>query len=196
MEYAVGEGHRIRFWYDPWSGPIPLKDLYPDLFTCAVSKEAWIFDSVVSNLEGGNRSWNLHFCRAFHEREVERACSLLKHLYSNMPRGEGDDVFTQKLNHFGVFDVRSYYNLLANPDALLLSLFSGTFGVQRYLKGCFSFYGQQLGIVFLPLITWFLGVYHWLISVAFAGVMRKLWIIFYSIVSLLMPCEAFLIFGI
>ena len=81
--------------------------------------------------------------------------------------------------------------------ALLLSLFPGSaFGVQRYLKGCFSFYGQQLGIVFLPLITSFLGVYHWLISVAFAGVMRKLWIIFYSIVSLLMPCEVFLIFGI
>ena len=49
------------FWHDPWSGPIPLKDLYPDLFACAVSKEAWIFDLVVSNLEGGNRSWNLQF---------------------------------------------------------------------------------------------------------------------------------------
>ena len=71
---------------------------------------------VVSNLEGGNRSWNLQFHRAFHERGVERACSLLKHLYSNMPRGERDDTLTWKLNRFGVFDVYSYYNLLADPD--------------------------------------------------------------------------------
>ena len=71
---------------------------------------------VVSNLEGGNRSWNLQFHRAFHERGVERACSLLKHLYSNMPSGEGDDTLTWKLNRSDVFDVRSYYNLLADPD--------------------------------------------------------------------------------
>ena len=37
-------------------------------------------------------------------------------------------------------------------------------------------------------LIWFLGIYHWLIGVACAGVMRKLWIIFYSIVSLFMPC--------
>ena len=83
--------------------------------------------------------------------------------------------------------------------ALLQSLFLGNvFGVQRYLKGCLSFYEQQLGVVFLPLIIWFLGIYHWLIGVACAGVMRKLWIIFFSIVSLLMPCgvKFFLIFGI
>ena len=102
------EGHHICFWYDPWSGSIPLKDLYPDLFACAVSKEAWISDLVISNLEGGSRSWNLQFRRAFHEKEVERAFSLLKHLYSNMPRGEGDKILTWKLNRFGVFDVRSY----------------------------------------------------------------------------------------
>ena len=36
----MGEGHHIHFWYDPWSGPITLKDLYPDLFACAISKEA------------------------------------------------------------------------------------------------------------------------------------------------------------
>ena len=40
VEYAMGEGHHIHFWYDPWSGPITLKDLYPDLFACAISKEA------------------------------------------------------------------------------------------------------------------------------------------------------------
>ena len=73
--------------------------------------------------------------------------------------------------------------------SLLPSLFPrSAFGEPRYLKGCLSFHGQQLGVVFSPMIIWFLGGYHWLIGVACAGVMRKLWIIFYSIVSLLMPC--------
>ena len=48
----MGEGHHIHFWYNPWRGLIPLKDLYPNLFACSVSKEAWISNLVVSNLEG------------------------------------------------------------------------------------------------------------------------------------------------
>ena len=34
--YAAGKGNRIRFWHDPWSGPISLKELYPELFACVV----------------------------------------------------------------------------------------------------------------------------------------------------------------
>ena len=33
-----------------------------------------------------------------------------------MPRGERDDMLTWKLNRSSVFDVHSYYNLLADPD--------------------------------------------------------------------------------
>ena len=32
-----------------------------------------------------------------------------------MPRGEGDDNLTWLLTRSGTFDVRSYYNFLANP---------------------------------------------------------------------------------
>ena len=54
--YSVGEGHRISFCHDPWCGITPLKDLFPNLFTCPRSKEAWIFDLIVSASEGGSRS--------------------------------------------------------------------------------------------------------------------------------------------
>ena len=53
--YAVGEGFHIRFQYDPWSDPNPLKDLYPDLFVKAISKESWIADLVFNAPEGGGR---------------------------------------------------------------------------------------------------------------------------------------------
>ena len=54
------EGSRVSFWHDPWCGPTPLKELFSSMYACSVSKEAWISDLVVSNLEGG-RSWNLLF---------------------------------------------------------------------------------------------------------------------------------------
>ena len=43
----MGEGHRVRFWYKPWCGPIPLKDLYPDLLLVLFPKKLgfliWLF---------------------------------------------------------------------------------------------------------------------------------------------------------
>ena len=52
--YNVGEGCRVSFWHDLWSGPIPLKELFPAMFACTKSKEAWVSDLVVSTLVGGN----------------------------------------------------------------------------------------------------------------------------------------------
>ena len=54
--YAAGKGFRIWFWHDPWSSPTHLKELYPELFACAVDKEARIFDMVDIAPNGGDRS--------------------------------------------------------------------------------------------------------------------------------------------
>ena len=56
----MGEGNRVRFWHDPWCGPTPLKELFPSMYDCSVSKEAWVSDLVVSNSEGCS-SLNLLF---------------------------------------------------------------------------------------------------------------------------------------
>ena len=37
---VVGEAIHIRFWYDPWSGPSSLRDLYPDFSAYAVVKKS------------------------------------------------------------------------------------------------------------------------------------------------------------
>ena len=75
--YVVGEGRRIRFWYNLWSSPISLKDLYMDLFACAVAQEALSSDLVFTALDGGVRSWNLLFHRDFNDWELERFYELL-----------------------------------------------------------------------------------------------------------------------
>ena len=58
--FNVREGSRVSFWHDPWCGPTPLKKVFPSMYDCSISKEAWVSDLVVSNSEGG-RSWNLLF---------------------------------------------------------------------------------------------------------------------------------------
>lgn len=39
----------------------PVKELFPDLFTHSLSKEAWISNLIVSASVGGSRSWNFQF---------------------------------------------------------------------------------------------------------------------------------------
>ncbi|XP_065636444.1 uncharacterized protein LOC136070428 [Quercus suber] len=83
MVYAAGEGNRIRFWHDPLSGPIPLKELYLELFACAVN--------------------------SFNEWELWRFYSFYEHVSARIPSGEGEDILIWQLNRSGVFDVRSFY---------------------------------------------------------------------------------------
>ena len=113
--YAVGEGFHVRFWHDPWSSPTALKDLYPTMFAIAANKEAMIFDMVDFALDGGGKSWNLSFCRAFQDWETGIFYDFFAHISSKLPRGS-DDTMIWQLNRSGVFDVRSFYiSLLATP---------------------------------------------------------------------------------
>ena len=63
--YVAGEGFRIRFWYDSWSSPTALKDLYPAMFAIVVDKIAMISDMVDYEPDGGGRSWNLRSVMLF-----------------------------------------------------------------------------------------------------------------------------------
>ena len=54
--YVAGEGFRIRFWYDSWSSPTALKDLYPAMFAIAMDKTVMISDMVDYASDGSGRS--------------------------------------------------------------------------------------------------------------------------------------------
>ena len=88
MVYATGEGNRIWFWHNPWSGPISLKELYPELFACAVVQEALISNMVIfAPNEGGSL-----FRRNFNEWELRKFYSFYKHVSARIPSGEGEDI--------------------------------------------------------------------------------------------------------
>ena len=49
----VGDGSRILFWHDKWTGDVPLKILYSQLFLCSANKEVCISE-VLSPPVGDN----------------------------------------------------------------------------------------------------------------------------------------------
>lgn len=89
----MGKGNRIQFWCDPWSGHLPLRELYPDLFACSVSKEVMVCVGFFSRW--GSSSWNL---RAFQDWELEDVYSFFEFLYSKLPGGDGDDKLSWRLS--------------------------------------------------------------------------------------------------
>ena len=115
---AAGEGNRIRFWHDPWSGPIPLKELYPELFVYAVVQEALISDMVIFAPNGGGTSWTFLFRHNFNEWELRRFYSFYEHVSARIPSGEGEDILIWQLNCSGVFDVRSFYIALLKAPSV------------------------------------------------------------------------------
>ena len=148
---VVGEGFHIRFWYDLWCGQIPLKDLYPDLFSRAMGKEASIFELITISSNGGSRSWNIQFLKALDEWEEERVFSFYEHVYSKC-LGVRELIVcfgSQPRMVFLMCTLSIILYLLLLPFLSLGSIF----GVLRYLEECLSFYGLQLGIVFLLLTT-------------------------------------------
>ena len=87
----MGEGCRVSVWHDPWSGPIPLKELFPAMFACSLFEEAWVSNLVVSTLGGGSRSWNLLFYHDPQDWEANTIYSFFELIHSSIPRGEEDD---------------------------------------------------------------------------------------------------------
>ena len=99
-------------------------------------------------------------------------------------KGGGDDVLIWQFNHSGIFDVPSFYNSLLKAPSVSFPKQS-IWCVKVPKRVFFIFYGLLLGVGFLQQITLLRRTCLLLIGVAYVGVMRKLWITFCSIISLL-----------
>ena len=61
--FQVGDDNCVRFWFDPWSGHPPMRDLYLTLFECLANKDAIVSDVLKYQLDGVEGMWNLRFHR-------------------------------------------------------------------------------------------------------------------------------------
>jgi hypothetical protein len=56
IRYEVGDRTKIRFWHHACCGDQPLKEAFPELFSIARCKEAWVVDNMLSS--NGIIQWN------------------------------------------------------------------------------------------------------------------------------------------
>ena len=112
--FDLGDGMRIKFWDNVWCGEICLKIAFPLLYNIGSVKEAFVATNMY--LSSGTIHWNINFIRLAHDWEVEMLASFYSLLYSFRGKRGGVDKLWWILSHKGIFDVRSFYKILAHKD--------------------------------------------------------------------------------
>ena len=69
IQLQIGNGTKVKFWYDVWYGDNPLSMCFPDLFRISNDKEAYVADL----MQVSNRVlfWDFEFLREIHDRESD-----------------------------------------------------------------------------------------------------------------------------
>ncbi len=112
LEFVVGIGSRVRFWHDCWCGDLPLKEVFPFLFSCATVRNGNI-ESCMTQLGAGNtRVWDICFTRNFNDWEISTVADFFQLINSHIPSGAGMDVWRWKRTSHGLFYTRSFYSAL------------------------------------------------------------------------------------
>jgi len=112
VRYEVGNGSLILFWHDVWCEDLPLKLIFPELFTIACGKGTWVEDNM--QRQNGNILLNILFTQPVHDWEVE-VVSRIFEMYSFKVRCEGEDKICWIPARRKSFEVKSYYKVLSSP---------------------------------------------------------------------------------
>jgi hypothetical protein len=112
--FDVGDRSHISFWHDWWCGNRSLKQCFPILFSIVRNKDA----TVVDNLVVHNRviQWNVLFTRQIQDWEMEMVLSFFERLYSTLVRHREGDMLIWNPSKRGLFEVRSYYEVLIRKN--------------------------------------------------------------------------------
>ena len=114
LSFVLGDGACILFWHDKWTGDVPFKILYPQLFLCSANKEACISEVLSPPVGDNDRVWSLRFQRDFNDWELADSYSFIHFIQTRIPRGGGCDKLCCDLNGSGKFDTWSFYHKIRN----------------------------------------------------------------------------------
>jgi hypothetical protein len=119
VRFEVGLGSKILFWHDTWCGNQPLKHAFPSLYRIARYKEAWVKDNFT--WRNGVVEWNVIFCHAIQDWEMEMISTFFEMLYScKLSRDNVDRIYWSPTKKC-VFEVKSFYKVLSNPATEMFS---------------------------------------------------------------------------
>jgi hypothetical protein len=88
VKYMVGDKSKVSFWHDIWCGNQQLKISYPDLFSIARSKDAWVVDNM--QFRDKNINWNVSLTRSIQDWEMDVVFSFLEMYYLRIRQGDVD----------------------------------------------------------------------------------------------------------
>ncbi|CAJ2635808.1 unnamed protein product [Trifolium pratense] len=108
----LGNGHNTSFWHDKWIGVIPLKNVYPRLFSVSVDKDSSVAESGRLDLDGDRWIWHWCWRRQLFNWEEALADELKDTLDGVGPTKEGNDKRVWKLNTIEGFSVSSCYQYI------------------------------------------------------------------------------------
>ena len=95
-----------------WCGELPLKNVFPTLFTIACAKEAWVEENMA--IVDGAIHWNVMFIRQVHDWELKEVSRFFELLYSQQIRHGGVDKISWIPSKRKIFEVKSYHKVTAN----------------------------------------------------------------------------------
>ncbi len=105
IKFIIGVGTWVCFWLDLWCRDSCLRDLFPELFTLTVDKNASIASCLGDSAEWGAWYRNPQFSKPFQDWGLESMENLLDLFYSSLPSSQGKDQVSWKLTKSGKFDV-------------------------------------------------------------------------------------------
>lgn len=110
IQFVVGDGSRVRFWSDDWSGVGVLCEKFPRLYGCSSDRCILVRDCMTCNEIGV--VWVPSFWRELNDWEVGECVNLMTSLQGmQIRRGSSDSVGWSRAQN-GKFSVRSLYQFL------------------------------------------------------------------------------------
>ena len=115
--FSLGNGRRLRFWKDAWSGENVFSFSYPALFALAANKEVSIADVWEPSREG--EVWTPCFVRPFNDWEVEDIQNLFQAIQDKRILSNQDDLMLMREARDGRFLVKLLYKVLVGSNSIV-----------------------------------------------------------------------------
>ena len=110
VAFSLGNGRRLRFWKDAWSGEEAFSCSYPTLFAMVANKEVSVAEVWEPSCEGG--VWTPCFVRPFNDWEMEEIQNLLQALQEKIILPNQNDLMLMREAKDGCFSMKLFYKVL------------------------------------------------------------------------------------
>ena len=115
--FSLGNGRRLCFWKDAWSGEEAFSFSYPALFALAANKEVSIADVWEPSREGG--VWTPCFVKPFNDWEVEEIQNLFQAIQDKRILPIQDDLMLMREARDKCFSVKLLYKVLVGSNLIV-----------------------------------------------------------------------------